>query len=146
MRIKPSSNRPTNQPTRKQRLTAGAGTDLVEELLLGPLPDLEDLRAQPLVGLVNVALGLDGERGAHEGEERRVEVDGAVRIERHVHRDEALQSESCLVSAGRGRSPDPFGGKTESMTSFGVRFLGRHSRRTSITVKTWSNLSLSGLG
>ena len=101
MRIKPATNQRTNQPTRKQRLTAGAGTDLVEELLLGPLPDLEDLRAQPLVGLVNVALGLDGEGGAHEGEERRVEVDGAVRIERHVHRDEALQVRVVsLVPAG----------------------------------------------
>ena len=45
-----------------------------------------------LVGLVDVALSEDVEGGAHQSEESRVEVDRPVRVEGHVHRDQALQA------------------------------------------------------
>ena len=51
-----------------------------------------DLVTKLLVGLVDVALGEDVERGAHQSEESRVEVDRPVRVQGHVHRDQALQA------------------------------------------------------
>ena len=51
-----------------------------------------DLVTKLLVGLVDVALGEDVEGGAHQSEESRVEVDRPVRVQGHVHRDQALQA------------------------------------------------------
>ena len=47
--------------------------------------------SQLLVRLVDVALRLNGERRSNEGEESGVEVHGAVRVQRHVHRDQTLK-------------------------------------------------------
>merc|ERR1719350_1982904 len=54
--------------------------------------DLENLVTKLLVGLVDVALGEDVEGGAHQSEESRIEVDRPVRVQGHVHRDQALAS------------------------------------------------------
>ena len=51
-----------------------------------------DLVTKFLVGLVNIALREDVEGGAHQSEESRVEVDRPVRVQGHVHRDQALQA------------------------------------------------------
>ena len=47
--------------------------------------------SQLLVRLVDVALRLNGERRSNEGEEGGIEVHGAVRVQRHVHRDQTLK-------------------------------------------------------
>ena len=43
------------------------------------------------IGLVNIALREDVEGGADQSKEGGVEVDGAVRIQRHVHGDKTLE-------------------------------------------------------
>ena len=59
-----------------------------------------DLVTKFLVGLVDVALGEDVERGAHQSEESRVEVDRPVRVQGHVHRDQALQARDYKIYLG----------------------------------------------
>ena len=51
----------------------------------------EDLMTKFLVGLVNIALREDVEGGADQSKEGGVEVDRAVRIQRHVHGDKTLE-------------------------------------------------------
>ena len=57
-----------------------------------PFPDVLHRLPQVLVRLVQPALHLDVQRRADEGEEGRLELDGAVVVERHVHRDQPLAS------------------------------------------------------
>lgn len=78
---------------RRHFLTSGRRNDLIQELRTGPLPDLLDHRPELGVRVVNVALCLDLQRRPHDGEQRRVEQDGAVAVQRHVHRDESLKIE-----------------------------------------------------
>lgn len=69
---------------------------MVEQLGVGALPDLLDDGAQLLVGLVDVALRLDAQRGPHQREQRRVEHDRAVAVQGHVHRHQPLQHNDCM--------------------------------------------------
>ena len=78
-------------------LTTGPWTNLIQKLNISSLPDLKDLMSQLLVRLVDVALRLNGERRTNEGKQSCVEVHGAVRVQRHVHRDETLK--------GNGKKP-----------------------------------------
>ena len=50
-----------------------------------PLPDVLHGLPQVLVGLVQAALHLDVQGGADQGEQGRLELDGAVVVEGHVH-------------------------------------------------------------
>ena len=87
--------RPKSRPRPKSGLsllTASARTNLIKKLNVSPFPDLQDLISEFVVRLINVALGLDRERRPHEGEQGRVEVHGPVRVERHVHGNEALKT------------------------------------------------------
>ena len=55
-----------------------------------------------LVGLVNVSLGEDVERGSHQSKERSVEIDCSVSTERHVHGYQPLNTNiisHCRLSA-----------------------------------------------
>ena len=51
----------------------------------------EDLMTKFFVGLVNIALREDVEGGADESKEGGIEVDGAVRVQGHVHGDKTLE-------------------------------------------------------
>ena len=44
-----------------------------------------------LIGLVNVTLGFNRQGGADKSKERGIEINRAVRIERHVHWDQTLK-------------------------------------------------------
>ena len=66
--------------------------NLVEQLLRRSLPDFAYDSAQLLVGLVDVALVFDFQRRANQGEQRGVEHHRTVLIQRHVHRDQFLDS------------------------------------------------------
>lgn len=74
-------------------LTSGRWNDLIQQLRTGPLPDLLDHRPEFGVRVVDIALRLDSQRCPHDGEQRRVEQNGAVAVQRHVHRDESLNFE-----------------------------------------------------
>ena len=54
-----------------------------------------------LVGLVNVSLSEDIERGSHQSKQRGVEIDCSVSTERHVHGYQALNTNIislCLLN------------------------------------------------
>lgn len=79
------------QPMRRLLLTTCRGDHLVQEFGAGAFPDLLDDRSKLLVGLVNVALCLDLERGSNQGKERGIEHDCAIAVQRHVHAHQALE-------------------------------------------------------
>lgn len=79
------------QPMRRLLLTTCRGDHLVQEFGAGAFPDLFDDRSKLLVGLVNVALCLDLERGSNQGKERGIEHDCAIAVQRHVHAHQALE-------------------------------------------------------
>ena len=58
---------------------------------------LENLVSQLLVGLVNVSLGQDVERGSHQSKECCIEVDSSISTQRHVHSDQALENISVSM-------------------------------------------------
>ena len=65
----------------------------------------EDLMTKFFVGLVNIALREDVEGGADQSKEGRVEVDGAVCVQGHVHGDKPLEvhmSVNIVQLWGRG--------------------------------------------
>ena len=74
----------------------GRGAALVQHRHVGLPEDLEDLVAQLLVGLVDVALGEDVERGPHQRKQRRVEVHRAVSTQWHVHRNQSLDEKTLF--------------------------------------------------
>ena len=76
----------------------------IEDLVVGlPLPDVLHRLPQVLVRLVQPALHLDVERGADESEQGRLELDGAVVVQRHVHRDESFASNSRGTEAAEAQ-------------------------------------------
>jgi len=80
--------------------------------------------SQLLIGLVYVALRLNGQRRPDEGEQGRVKIDGAIGIEGHIHRYQTLKRETGWSGGAwqiRG-SPVPAGGKIASRTLSGTRF------------------------
>ena len=79
------------QPMRRVLLTTCGGDHLVQEFGAGAFPDLLDDRAQLLVGLVDVALRLDLQRGSNQGKQRGVEHHRAVAVQGHVHAHQALK-------------------------------------------------------
>ena len=74
----------------KNKLTSSSRTDLIQELDIGPFPDLEDLVPKLLIGLINVTLSFNGKGCSYKGKQGGIEINGTIRIQRHVHRDEAL--------------------------------------------------------
>lgn len=64
--------------------------DLVQELGICALPNLLDCGAQFGIGIVDIALRFNAQRGAHHREQRGIEEHRAVGVEGHVHGDETL--------------------------------------------------------
>lgn len=71
-------------------VTSGRWNNLVQELRISSLPDLLNHRPELGIRVVDITLRLDSQRRPHDGEQRRVEQDGAVAVQRHVHRHESL--------------------------------------------------------
>ena len=84
--------------------TASGGQDMQEALLTTcgrhhlvkqsgtcTFPDLPDNGTELLVGLVNVALCLDLQRGSHKGKQGGIKHHRAIAVEGHVHADQSLQ-------------------------------------------------------
>ena len=86
------------QTMRRVLLTTCRGDHLVQEFGAGALPDLLDDSTQLLVGLVNVALRLDFEGGAHQREEGGIEHHCAVTVQGHVHAHQTLNRKQSNVS------------------------------------------------
>ena len=79
------------QPMRRLLLTTCGGDHLVQEFGAGAFPDLLDDRSTLLVGLVNVALCLDLQRGSNQGKQCGVKHHCAIAVQRHVHAHQALK-------------------------------------------------------
>lgn len=84
-----------------ERHTSRRRHHLVQQLRARPLPDLFDDSTQFGVAVVDVALGLYPQRGAHDGKEGCVEQHRAVAVQRHVHRHEPLQEPEIIVDSFR---------------------------------------------
>ena len=74
-------------------LTFRPWTNLVQQPGRGSFPDSENLCPQLPIAVVNVAVRLNVQRGADQREQRGIEIDRGVVVQRHVHGDQALQGE-----------------------------------------------------
>ena len=89
---------PLTLPAVAELIKLGWGTALVQDSHIGLTENLQNLMSQLLVGLINVTLSEDVERGSHQSKQCRVEIDCSVSTERHVHRYQPLNTNIISLS------------------------------------------------